>query len=40
VIEAAEVLRLTARDHARVLEPLENPPKPNCEAAGGNSRVA
>jgi len=29
VIEAAEVVRLSARDHARVLELLENPPKPN-----------
>ncbi len=29
VIEAAEVVRLTARDHARVLELLENPPRPN-----------
>jgi uncharacterized protein (DUF1778 family) len=29
VIEAAEVVRLTARDHARVLELLDNPPKPN-----------
>lgn len=29
VIEAAEVLRLSARDHARVLQLLENPPKPN-----------
>ena len=31
VIEAAEVLRLSARDHARVLELLENPPKPNAK---------
>ncbi len=31
VIEAAEVVRLTARDHARVLELLENPPKPNAK---------
>ncbi|WP_026226930.1 DUF1778 domain-containing protein [Hoeflea sp. 108] len=29
VIEAAEVVRLSARDHSRVLELLENPPKPN-----------
>lgn len=31
VIEAAEIVRLTARDHARVLELLENPPKPNAK---------
>lgn len=31
VIEAAEVVRLSARDHARVLELLENPPKPNAK---------
>ncbi|HEV2517557.1 MAG TPA: DUF1778 domain-containing protein [Devosia sp.] len=31
VIEAAEVVRLTAREHARVLELLENPPKPNAK---------
>jgi uncharacterized protein (DUF1778 family) len=31
VIEAAEVVRLTARDRARVLELLENPPKPNAK---------
>jgi len=31
VIEAAEVIRLSARDHARVLELLENPPKPNAK---------
>ena len=31
VIEAAEVARITARDHARVLELLENPPKPNAK---------
>lgn len=29
VIEAAEVVHLSARDHARVLELLENPPRPN-----------
>jgi len=29
VIEAAEVMRLSARDHARVLALLENPPRPN-----------
>jgi uncharacterized protein (DUF1778 family) len=29
VIEASEALRLSARDHARVLDLLENPPKPN-----------
>lgn len=31
VIEAAEVVRLTARDYARVLELLENPPRPNAK---------
>jgi uncharacterized protein (DUF1778 family) len=31
VIEAAEVVRLSARDHARVLDLLENPPKPNAK---------
>lgn len=31
VIEAAEIVRLSARDHARVLELLENPPKPNAK---------
>lgn len=31
VIEAAEVARLSCRDHARVLELLENPPKPNAK---------
>jgi uncharacterized protein (DUF1778 family) len=31
VIEAAEVVRLSARDHARVLELLENPPRPNAK---------
>ena len=31
VIEAAEVDRLSGRDHARVLELLENPPKPNAK---------
>ena len=31
VIEAAEVVRLTARDHARLLKLLENPPKPNAK---------
>lgn len=31
VIEAAEVVRLSPRDHARVLELLENPPKPNAK---------
>jgi uncharacterized protein (DUF1778 family) len=29
VIEAAEVVRVSSRDHARVLELLENPPAPN-----------
>ncbi|MFC3629873.1 DUF1778 domain-containing protein [Paracoccus angustae] len=31
VIEAAEIVRLSARDHARVLELLENPPRPNAK---------
>jgi uncharacterized protein (DUF1778 family) len=31
VIEAAEVIRMSARDHARVLQLLENPPKPNAK---------
>ena len=31
VIEAAELLRLSARDHVRVLDLLENPPKPNAK---------
>ncbi len=31
VIEAAELVRLSARDHARVLDLLENPPKPNAK---------
>lgn len=31
VIEAAEVVRLSGHDHARVLELLENPPKPNAK---------
>lgn len=31
VIEAAEVIRLSERDHARVLELLENPPRPNAK---------
>jgi uncharacterized protein (DUF1778 family) len=31
VIEAAEVVRVTAREHARVLEMLENPPRPNAK---------
>ncbi|WPE22879.1 DUF1778 domain-containing protein [Shinella zoogloeoides] len=31
VIEAAEVVRLSSRDHARVLELMENPPKPNAK---------
>jgi uncharacterized protein (DUF1778 family) len=31
VIEAAEVIRLSGRDHARVLELLENPPMPNAK---------
>lgn len=31
VIEAAEIVRLTARDHTRVLDLLENPPKPNAK---------
>jgi len=29
VIEAAEVLKVSDRDYARVLDLLENPPKPN-----------
>ncbi|WP_263588886.1 DUF1778 domain-containing protein [Sphingopyxis sp. GC21] len=29
VIEAAEAVRVSARDYARVLDLLENPPKPN-----------
>jgi uncharacterized protein (DUF1778 family) len=29
VIEAAEVIRLSERDYARVLDLLENPPAPN-----------
>jgi uncharacterized protein (DUF1778 family) len=29
VIEAAEVLKVSTRDYARVLDLLENPPKPN-----------
>lgn len=29
VIEAAEVVKLSERDHARVLALLENPPRPN-----------
>ncbi|MFC3166288.1 DUF1778 domain-containing protein [Ciceribacter thiooxidans] len=29
VIEAEEVLRVATSDHARVLELLENPPRPN-----------
>ena len=31
VIEAAEAVRLSTRDHVRVLELLENPPKPNAK---------
>lgn len=31
VIEAAEIVFLTARDRARVLALLENPPKPNAK---------
>ncbi|QOG07429.1 DUF1778 domain-containing protein [Aureimonas sp. OT7] len=31
VIEAAEVVHLTARDHVRVLALLENPPKPTAK---------
>jgi len=31
VIEAAEILRLSASDHARVFELLENPPKSNAK---------
>lgn len=31
VIEADEVVRLSNRDHVRVLELLENPPKPNAK---------
>lgn len=29
IIAADEVVRLSARDHARVLDLLDNPPKPN-----------
>lgn len=29
VIQAAEVIRVSERDHARILELLENPPAPN-----------
>lgn len=29
VTEAPEAVRLTAHDHARVLDLIENPPKPN-----------
>ena len=31
LIEAADIVRLTTRDHARVLELLENPPRPNAK---------
>ena len=31
VIEAAEVVRLSARDHAQVLALLDNPPRPNAK---------
>jgi len=31
VIEAAEVIRLSGRDHARLPELLENPPSPNAK---------
>jgi uncharacterized protein (DUF1778 family) len=31
VIEAAEVLKLSDRDYGRVLNLLENPPKPNAK---------
>jgi uncharacterized protein (DUF1778 family) len=31
VIEAAEVLKLSDRDYGRVLDLLENPPKPNAK---------
>lgn len=31
VIAAAEIVRMSARDHARVLELLENPPRPNAK---------
>lgn len=31
VIEAAEVIKLSARDYARVLELLENPPRANAK---------
>lgn len=31
VIEAAEVIKLSERDYLRVLELLENPPKPNAK---------
>lgn len=33
VIQAAEVVLVSARDHARVLELLEDPPKPNTKMA-------
>ena len=31
VIGAADIVRLTTRDHARVLELLEKPPRPNAK---------
>ena len=31
VIEAADVIKLPTRDYTRVLELLENPPKPNAK---------
>jgi len=31
VIQAAEVLKLSTRDYSRVLDLLENPPKPNAK---------
>lgn len=31
IIAADEVVRLSARDHARVLDLLDNPPKPNAK---------
>ncbi len=34
VIEEAEMLHLSGRDYARVLELLENPPKPNVKLRG------
>jgi uncharacterized protein (DUF1778 family) len=34
VIEAAETLKLSERDHLRVLMLLENPPRPNAKLLG------